>query len=248
MVSSDARYKRFFSNPRVFASLLKHFVNEDFIQNLDLHTLKLMDKQFVDKSFQKRESDLLYQVSYMGKLPAVFPLLLYNGENPWTAALDTADLIDRGDVPIEHIPRFRYYIIAINALNDEILQKMRDIVDAALYFEKRKNFEGLDDEVKKLLNLFREQEPRLWKELAGFIGGAFSNQGELDIALDHMREDGSVIETVIKQRDAFMKQEGKQEGRQEGIIQVAKGLKQSGVCTEIISRNTGLTPEEIDKL
>ncbi len=43
-------------------------------------------------------------------------------------------------------------------------------------------------------------------------------------------------------------QKGIQKGRQEGMSQVAKGLKQSGISTEIISRNTGLTPEEIDKL
>ncbi len=44
------------------------------------------------------------------------------------------------------------------------------------------------------------------------------------------------------------RQEGMQKGMQKGMSQVAKGLKQSGISTEIISRNTGLTPEEIDKL
>ena len=42
--------------------------------------------------------------------------------------------------------------------------------------------------------------------------------------------------------------EGKMEGKMEGKIEVAKALKESGVPIEIISKSTGLSVSEIDKL
>ena len=42
--------------------------------------------------------------------------------------------------------------------------------------------------------------------------------------------------------------EGKMEGKMEGKIEVAKALKESGVTIEIISKSTGLSASEIDKL
>ena len=42
--------------------------------------------------------------------------------------------------------------------------------------------------------------------------------------------------------------EGRIEGKKEGKIEVAKALKENGVSSEIISKTTGLTEREIDKL
>jgi predicted transposase/invertase (TIGR01784 family) len=44
------------------------------------------------------------------------------------------------------------------------------------------------------------------------------------------------------------KMEGKQEGKLEGKIETAKSLKLLGIAVDIISKSTGLTKEEIEKL
>ncbi len=189
-----------------------------------------------------------------GKLPSVFPLLLYNGEAPWTAAIDTSDLL-RNDIPVEYIPRFCYHLIAVNEIDEPALKKMETIIDAALYFERHRKIEGIDREIKKLLDLFQEKEPRLWKELALFIGGVFSASKAINPALEIIETTeaaNSMIQTAIREHDEMIRKQGIEQGMQKGKLEtrmeMARGLKDSGVSIEIISKNTGLTPEEIDAL
>jgi hypothetical protein len=62
---------------------------------------------------------LLYQrliqngeIRKSGKLPSVFPLVLYNGTQPWTSATDLDDLIDPGPASLNaYRPQFRYFVL-----------------------------------------------------------------------------------------------------------------------------------------
>jgi Putative transposase, YhgA-like/Domain of unknown function (DUF4351) len=46
------------------------------------------------------------------KLPSVFPLVLYNGQKPWTSATEIGDLIDPGPDSLKaYRPQFRYFVL-----------------------------------------------------------------------------------------------------------------------------------------
>ncbi len=53
---------------------------------------------------------------------------------------------------------------------------------------------------------------------------------------------------MVEEFKAKLFEEGRQEGRQEGIREIARKLKQSGIALEIISKNTGLSLDEIEAL
>ena len=54
--------------------------------------------------------DLLLRNSQKGKLPSVFPILLYNGNEDWTIPGNISELIDNR-IPAKYIPSFEYYKI-----------------------------------------------------------------------------------------------------------------------------------------
>lgn len=72
-------------------------------------------------------SSLLKDRPAMKKLPAVFPILLYNGDERWIAPENLADLIDQR-ISLDFIPRFRYFKIAENEFSRERLLSLKNLI------------------------------------------------------------------------------------------------------------------------
>ncbi len=69
-------------------------------------------------------------------LPPVLPIVLYNGEQNWTAPIDLAALLP--PVPglvADYLPRLRYLLIDENAYPNEDLAAMRNLMAAVIRFE-----------------------------------------------------------------------------------------------------------------
>ena len=71
----DSAYKYLFKNKHIFLQLLKSFVHEDFIHEIELEHLELYDKSFVSQELIDRESDLIYKISYKEKQYFIYILL-----------------------------------------------------------------------------------------------------------------------------------------------------------------------------
>jgi len=71
----DSAYKYLFKNKHIFLQLLKSFVHEDFVQEIELEHLELYDKSFISDELIDRESDLIYKISYRNKEYFIYILL-----------------------------------------------------------------------------------------------------------------------------------------------------------------------------
>jgi predicted transposase/invertase (TIGR01784 family) len=71
----DSQYKELFSNPTLVSELLRSFVDEKFVQELDFSTLKKLNTHFVTGKFKKREADLIYQIHFQSKPVYIYLLL-----------------------------------------------------------------------------------------------------------------------------------------------------------------------------
>ena len=68
------------------------------------------------------------------KLPAVLPLMLYNGDDKWTAATSITNLIE-DSLPVKYLPQLNYIKIAENEYSDHDLFNIRNAVSALFYTE-----------------------------------------------------------------------------------------------------------------
>jgi len=71
----DVLYREFFSHPKLVEELLRCFVDEEFVQDLDFSTLRTEDTQHVTAGLRKRASDLIYEISFRGKPMYIYLLL-----------------------------------------------------------------------------------------------------------------------------------------------------------------------------
>jgi predicted transposase/invertase (TIGR01784 family) len=111
----------------------KSFVSDEFIEResdliykakfegKDLYIFILIEFQStVDRFMSLRMLHYITELyEYLVKnhkiktLPAVFPVMLYNGEKKWTAPEELSNLIENS-IPGRYIPHFMYYKIAEN--------------------------------------------------------------------------------------------------------------------------------------
>jgi len=60
----DNGYKRLFSHPEMVADLLRGFVREDWVQDLDFSTLERVSGSYVTPKLRSRESDVVWRVRW----------------------------------------------------------------------------------------------------------------------------------------------------------------------------------------
>jgi predicted transposase/invertase (TIGR01784 family) len=63
----DRGYKYLLSTKRVFLQLLKSFLKQSWVQNIDEDSIERIDKSFILQDFKGKEADIIYKVRIDGK-------------------------------------------------------------------------------------------------------------------------------------------------------------------------------------
>ncbi|MBN2533438.1 MAG: Rpn family recombination-promoting nuclease/putative transposase [Spirochaetales bacterium] len=71
----DDTYKYIFSNKRIFLQLIKSFVTEDFVKDITLEGIDLVDRSFISEEFLSRESDIIYRITLKDTEAYIYILL-----------------------------------------------------------------------------------------------------------------------------------------------------------------------------
>jgi predicted transposase/invertase (TIGR01784 family) len=83
----DRGYKKLFSNKLLFQQLLQSFVPFDWVKELDFEHCELLDKTFISKEYQKRESDVIYKIQWRGNTAYVVILIEFQSSSDKFMAL-----------------------------------------------------------------------------------------------------------------------------------------------------------------
>jgi hypothetical protein len=269
MAEYDAGYKRLFSHPEMVADLLRGFIDEPWVAELDFSSLEQVRASFVSAAFRQRESDVIWRVRHRGqwlyvylllefqttvdpfmavrlmvyvgllyqtlirsgelpagrRLPPVLPIVLYNGEAPWGAPLDVADLVV--EVPgglRAYCPRMRYLLLEERRYSESELSGMRNLAAALFRLENARVPADVKRVVKALAKWLAEggqsELARTFTEwlrqilLPSWLPGVqlppFSGLEEVDTLLTER----------VKEWTHQWREEGRQEGRKEGEANV----------------------------
>lgn len=191
--------------------------------------------------------DLIDQGQVKDKLlPAVFPVVLYTGEDKYTASLNIEELIEKPYEKLEkYIPKFQYYKVALNESVEEIDEEFRKVNNILAGVFKIVTAKG-EEEIKETLKILRvrlEKAPEIKKFINEWLGHLFNYKR---FKLENIGEEGveKMLVTYFKERDKKAKEEGMEEGREE----IAKKSLQEGLSIEVIAKITGLSIEEIKTL
>lgn len=189
----------------------------------------------------------------VSKLPVVFPIVLYNGDNKWTAPENINNLIDNNILLNEYGLNFKYFKISENDYSKDFLIKASNIVSTLFLTEAhfdieviKKAFEELFDKEsdKQAMSIFFNW----YEQYTNNSKMDSSNFNEIAKVYTNKSEVKSMLSTALeKQRNSF-KEEGKAEGRAEGRAEgKAEGKLEAikNLSEKLLSKKIGSLPIEI---
>ena len=205
--------------------------------------------------------DFLVNNRGVNKLPAVFPIVLYNGEAPWTAPVNLSALIEQNPPLGTFGLDFQYFLIAENQYNQEALLKIRNIVSTLFLAESHYDLDVLEVE---LLNLFSSEADKgavslflNWFRQLAFHGRLESDDYEsLDSIYRNEEEVKTMLVTALeRERERIFQnglregeQKGRIEGEQKGRIETAKAMLARGMEMTLVSEITNLPETQLLQL
>lgn len=303
MADHDNSYKRLFAEPAMVRDLLTEFVQEEWVDQLDLDTLEKVSGSYVSDDLRDREDDIIWRVRwgegwlyvylliefqrtvdrYMavrvmayeallyqdlirqkaftpaGTLPPVLPIVLYNGDQRWTAAQNVADLVEPIPGGLSHYrPSLPYLLLdeAEICQNEDHLEETRNLVGALFQLEHGQDLAQWETVLKRLVEWLQAPEhaslrraftvwvtrvliPSRWP---GFDPDEISG-------LQDLQEVHTMLAEHIREWPERFKQEGIEEGEERHALQVARRMIDQGFSSdEVIAEIAGIDVARVAEL
>jgi hypothetical protein len=266
----DNGYKALFSHPEMVADLIRGFVHEDWVRDLDFATLERVEGSFVTPRLQRRESDVIWRVRwggerwlyvylllefqstvdpYMalrvmvyvgllyqhlikqrqfpesGKLPAILPLVLYNGFANWGAARDIAELIEEVPGGLElYRPQLRYCLLDERRIAAEEIASLRNVAAALFRLEQSRRPEEIQAVVTALIEWLQAPEQiELRRSFAIWVVQELLPARAPGAVIPQVN-DLEEVKSMLAERVTEWTREWKQEGFEEGLAKVRAAL------------------------
>lgn len=310
----DKGYKWLLSSREIFLQLLKSFINQPWVNEINENEVKRADKSFIAKDFLEKEADLVYEVNLRGqtvvfyillelqrkvdfsmpyrllnymsgiwqnylnllpqeegieqkdfRLPAIVPIVLYNGAPSWTAARSLREMLAGEQLFGNNLLNFEYILLDVNRYEDAELLGLSNTIGAAFLLDKNS---CRPEELRKLLgDLFvalqnaTEAELIIFQRWMRYIiqPRLSTNQQEAFEAelnqLDNKEVRKMVFANLEKSLDNI-KEEGRQEGLQKGLQKgrmenqeaTALEMLRDKVPPNTVAKYTKLSLEKINEL
>ena len=147
----------------------------------------------------------------------MLPIVLYNGERPWSAPLVLADLIQ----PVEGLkrPGFEYVVLDASHHPAEELRPMEDVVSGVFLMEQVEDFTDLEAVLDELEGLVTD--PELEEDLSLLVSsvvGKLALSGEKIPRLKTLQE----VRNMLAERVARWPKQWLEQGRQEGKAELLR--------------------------
>lgn len=217
---------------------LQSYVDQTMIFRILVYIVNTLVKYFMDTNKNERE-----QAGF--RLPAMVPILFYNGQDRWTAARSLKEYQNGGELFGDYILNLKYYLVDLSDLEEDYILSTNTVLDNIMYCDKYRKKLELAGAIRTAysrvgkLGLQEIEEFRRWVKhiLLSVCGNkeavveeilSWAGNGEDDMAFKY-----NIIRAFEDERA-----EGKEEGKEEGqflklISQVRKKLRKKMPIEEI---------------
>jgi predicted transposase/invertase (TIGR01784 family) len=198
------------------------------------------------------KADLQRVHNHVTQLPQIFPLVLYNGKERWSAPVRLSELeekvVDLGDYGIEV-----HYLPIIE--NQYPLERLLQDVNLVSWLFMAEAHYDRQRAIAQLLALYEQGDPQAVSALANWFQQMTRHKRipPEDYAL-LQREYRSkeelqtmIVEAILKEEEQI-RQEGKREGKREQSRLYVQRMNAKGYAPEIIADVLGLSPSEVQNL
>lgn len=300
----DKGYKDLFSNKEAFITLIRSFVDEDWVDKIDFKNLEYVNKSFILHDFKEKEADVVYRLNFSGKnvyfycllefqstvdkqmpirllfymneiwrdyiknkenfkkLPAIIPLVLYNGKRRWNVPISFKEMIDGYEIFGKNIVDFEYKLFDVIRYNEKDLLKLSNLVASVFLLDKQTDLNIIANKLDKLIGVMKklnDKEIIFFKRWLKFIlknNISEENYEEFDNILDEnvkleveqmVSNFGQLIKKGFEDSEQKGIEKGIEQGIEEGKFEIALNLLDI-LDDKTISKKTGISIDKIKAL
>lgn len=215
---------------------LQSYVDYTMIFRILVYVVNTLMKYFLDRDKNERERQGF-------RLPAMVPIVFYNGQDRWTAVRSLKEYQKSGSIFGNYILNLEYYLVDLSEIGEDYILSTNTVVDNIMYCDKyRKKLElvgAIRTAYSRIgeLGLQEREEFRNWVKyiLLSVCGNkeavveeilSWAGTGEDDMAFKY-----NIIRAFEDEREEGRK-EGHEEGRKEGL---EEGLEE-GMIQKLVSQ------------
>lgn len=259
-LESDIVYKANVKNTEVYFYILLEFQSTvDYRMPLRLlfYMCEILREYAVNAKHKKYDKNI--------KIPAVIPIVLYNGEQKWDVPREFREMIYNEELFGSSILNFTYDVFDISndeKFNKENLISNNNITSAIFLLDQKVDPEEFLQRIKAIALYFNSLSKDEIKVIKNWIKNTVVKE-LADSAIEILEADKMEVELMVA-RNAFIldemkekakaegkelgREEGVQEGRQEEKLEIARNMLKLGLDIDTIIKATGLSKEIIEKL
>ena len=167
------------------------------------------------------------QLGLSGRLPPVLPIVLYNGERPWQAAVEVGDLVEEVPGGLDHYrPRMRYFLLDEGRIVQGELQELKNLAAALFRLEQSREPEDILRVVRSLLVwLAAPEQASLNRAFTVWVEKVLMPARLPGVGIPHLHN-LTEAETMLAERVKKWTEDWKAQGLEKGLEQgLEKGLE-----------------------
>lgn len=198
------------------------------------------------------------------KLPAIIPIVLYNGTNRWTVKQQFREVLAGASMFGDYLLDFQYMLIDVNRLDESDLLQMKNLIGSVFYLDQVRDTKQFLNRWSKLfqhLNALNESDLRKFYH---WVERIFLQRFPKEHRTEHWNTlkkgiteaNPAMLTNFERMLDKYIEEkleEGKLKGRLEGRLEgetagkmkVAKELLKRGMSLSEVAEITELDPEKI---
>lgn len=184
------------------------------------------------------------------KLPAIVPIVTYNGKDRWNVPLTFKEKITKYELFGDRLLDFQYVLLDINRYDKEILLQKESISSAIFLLDQKVGYEEYMNRLVTIVKFFSKLTEEEKLELKNWLANTLSEEIK-DVALSILDADKEEVDKMtanITRTIEEIKEEAIEKGRYERELEIAKKMLSSGMSIETIISITGLEREKIEQL
>lgn len=180
------------------------------------------------------------------KIPAIIPIVLYNGKTPWDAKVRFRDIVNNGDMYGNNIIDFTYDVIDINnKYTKENLLNLKSMTSAIFLLDQKIDPQEFLQRIKAIALFFNGLNEKELQALKHWIKNSVEER-LAETAIEILNSNREEIENMVS-NNAFILTEMQQKAKKDAAIEIAKNLLDI-LDDKTIAEKTKLTLEEVATL
>lgn len=189
------------------------------------------------------------------KLPAVVPIVLYNGKNKWSAKTSFKEILSGYQLFDENILDFNYILFDINRYSNDELYNISNLVSAIFLLDQQMDQEEIIRRLRKMIYILKKISPEQFDVFKQWLKNIIKPRLEANlqeqvdeiIEKSNQQEVDSMVSNLGKTLDNIIADNTKKGMKKQATNTAIEAIKM-GLSNEMITKLTGLKDEEIDDL